>query len=797
MARLNFFLDRPTGFKIGAGITVMVVLAGLIGTASLQGVEELARTVDRSSGATGILVKINSAVQDVNRFLVENDPGAITSALSNLNEADGDLSATGSADTATVENLKTTVKGFSGAVSSLDGAAKTISDARTSQADLFARVMDAASKSQADAEQAWKDAVASASAAQTEAGAVQNMIGAVGVITANTARSQLMLENAVKGNAKLIMQAKMTASTLKGQIALLQKDGPDTIKAAADDMQATLDKVTAAFAALPADPLAGLAPGGRVAALDAISADIETIAGSNAKLGFSLKKALDEANLAAKRSTFAADQARENAAVGQQLAERALELKGDVAAFELTRSDKDEAQVRATLDAAGALVKKLTGAGAKNVADDLAAYHESFANMVTAIRSFDQAVASARTFASQTATAIGSMIADQASIASLQKSRSWNVVVLVTVVIILAAVGIGFLLTRSIARPIAFITDAMLRLSGGATDIVLQGKTRNDEIGKMFDAVGVFRDNAVERMRLLERTGAEERRQTARAERVQSLIATFRQRSEMLVRTVNRTADDLQSTARQLTDVAASAAEQATAATAATDNSLQGVTTVASSAEELSASIGEIGRQVSSASTVVTNASTSAATMNTRIVELSQCAGEIGTVVGLIKAIADQTNLLALNATIEAARAGEAGKGFAVVAGEVKSLASQTARATDEIAKQIEAIQRVTDQTADAVRDIVERMRSADQATAAIASSVVEQEAATAEISRSVQVAAHNSEGASRATSSLMSEVEIAAESARAVLEASRSVIQDSAQLNAAIEEFLTEVAAM
>ena len=112
--------------------------------------------------------------------------------------------------------------------------------------------------------------------------------------------------------------------------------------------------------------------------------------------------------------------------------------------------------------------------------------------------------------------------------------------------------------------------------------------------------------------------------------------------------------------------------------------------------------------------------------------------------VKLIQDVAGQTNLLALNATIEAARAGEAGRGFAVVASEVKSLAVQTAKATEEIAGQIAAVQVSTDAAVKAIGRIVERMKEISSYTSAAAASVHQQQAATGEISQNVMSAAQS-----------------------------------------------------
>jgi methyl-accepting chemotaxis protein len=182
---------------------------------------------------------------------------------------------------------------------------------------------------------------------------------------------------------------------------------------------------------------------------------------------------------------------------------------------------------------------------------------------------------------------------------------------------------------------------------------------------------------------------------------------------------------------------------QAGEAGAAVGTTADNVQTMAAASEELAASVAEIAQSMahSRAATDVAHGQIASAAAFTQT--LTQAATAMTGIVGLIQGIAGQINLLALNATIEAARAGEAGRGFAVVAQEVKSLANQAARATEQIAGEIDSVQSVSRQVVESLQTIqgsVEQMRDYVTSTAA---AVEEQSVVTQDMSGNMQHAAH------------------------------------------------------
>jgi methyl-accepting chemotaxis protein len=176
--------------------------------------------------------------------------------------------------------------------------------------------------------------------------------------------------------------------------------------------------------------------------------------------------------------------------------------------------------------------------------------------------------------------------------------------------------------------------------------------------------------------------------------------------------------------------------------------------------------------------------------------KLGDAATRIGEVVGLIQAIAGQTNLLALNATIEAARAGEAGRGFAVVASEVKSLAGQTAKATEEIASQVGAIQSAVADAAQAIEQVNGIIDEISTIASTVAVTVEEQNRAVAEITEGVSRASTEARSGAEAMARVNGASSDARTTAANVKALADTLSAEAERLNTQVRQFLDDVQA-
>ncbi|SOC34769.1 methyl-accepting chemotaxis sensory transducer with TarH sensor [Rhizobium subbaraonis] len=359
------------------------------------------------------------------------------------------------------------------------------------------------------------------------------------------------------------------------------------------------------------------------------------------------------------------------------------------------------------------------------------------------------------------------------------------------VAVTLAAIGFGlFVASRGITGPIDKLRARMLSLAGGETQEEIAGLGRKDEVGQMAEAVAVFRDNALERIRLEQEAEANrslgdrerierERQKAKEAADVQfavdslaaglshlsdgdvsyRLTQTFVESLDGVRKDFNASAEKLQAAlvlvAQNARGIDAGANEIRSAAddlAKRTEQQAAAVEETAAALEQITTTVKDSARRAQEAGELVSR-TRSGAERSGEVVRhavvamerIEKSSSEIGNIIGVIDEIAFQTNLLALNAGVEAARAGDAGKGFAVVAQEVRELAQRSANAAKEIkalvttsnAQVQEGVQLVGD-TGRALATIVSEVQEINGLVVAIVEAAQEQSSGLQQINTAV-----------------------------------------------------------
>ena len=380
--------------------------------------------------------------------------------------------------------------------------------------------------------------------------------------------------------------------------------------------------------------------------------------------------------------------------------------------------------------------------------------------------------------------------------AAAQQARTW----LIVAAIICAALGFGvslILLRLMLGRPLHTLVEEIGRVARGDLDRPIELIDRQDDIGDMARAVEGFRVDAQEKLRLEEARRQEQERERLARERASAVNAfsdVFEQTVSAKVEAVEQAARGIDATAQTMASRAQQSGSKSLQVGEAVTITTERAEAAAASTRELSQAINEIARQVASSTEISRQAVNEVAAMSEQMDGLSATVKTIGDVVQLINDIASQTNLLALNATIEAARAGDAGKGFAVVAGEVKTLASQTARATDDISRNISAVQESTRAMSGKIEMVVTTIRSLDESSSAIAGAVQEQEAATRLIASNIDEVAAQAVSVSKSVTALAKSSTLSSAGTVRVIWSSTTLRQVVQELRAEAQQFVDRV---
>ncbi len=382
---------------------------------------------------------------------------------------------------------------------------------------------------------------------------------------------------------------------------------------------------------------------------------------------------------------------------------------------------------------------------------------------------------------------------DQAVEDDFLESLIVNIAILVIGLLILK-----ILMSRLIVAPLKDARDTAIRISDG--DFSTQEREpSNDEMGQLHKALNHMRNSLSSSSQEREQMQAEREREEAEQQEALrkiefGLADDFENSVGNLLSMLTSEVTRVQQSASEMASVSESLTRQAHTAASGADQGVENVNRTAAATEELSTSIAHVNEQISEVLTISEQAVAQADITNITVEKLATVSHGIGSVVATITDIAKQTNMLALNASIEAARAGEAGRGFAVVASEVKDLAQQTAKATEEIGKQIQNMQQESDDASKTIANISETIRKMNDYSQRVSAAMGEQASATHEISASAQEVSHGIQSISTAVADVSAASEEVGKTSAISLSTASDMIKRTSEVNQRVTEFLARL---